>query len=213
VQTAELIDQLASEAATGDTRRAIVRFLAVVLAGCVISFVAMTVWLGIRPDLASAMLTGAYWMKFSYTLLLAALLFWLAERLGRPAAATARPMRMMLIPLVAISVLAAVQLVEAQPAMRMHLMMGASSRVCPWRIVALSLPILITAIFGLRQFAPTRPIATGVVAGLLAGAAGAWIYAFHCDESTSSFVAIWYTLGIAVVGALGGLSGKWLLRW
>jgi hypothetical protein len=47
----------------------------------------------------------------------------------------------------------------------------------------------------------------------LAGAAGAWVYAFHCDESAAPFVAIWYTLGIALVGALGGMLGQWLLRW
>jgi hypothetical protein len=48
---------------------------------------------------------------------------------------------------------------------------------------------------------------------LLAGAVGAWIYAFHCNESAAPFVAIWYTLGMAAVGASGGLLGKWLLRW
>ena len=51
------------------------------------------------------------------------------------------------------------------------------------------------------------------MAGLLAGAFGAWIYAFHCDESAAPFVIIWYTLGIAAIGALGGLLGRTLLRW
>jgi hypothetical protein len=213
VQTAELIDQLASEAAESRPRLALVRFSAVILAGCAASFIVMLAWLGIRPDLIAALFTTGYWIKFFYTLALAMLLFWLAERLARPAAAAARPARMLLIPLITIAAFAVAQLVEAAPQARTHLMMGASARLCPWRIIALSVPILIAAIVGMRRLAPTRPVAAGLAAGLLAGAAGAWIYAFHCDEGAAPFIAIWYTLGIAAVGALGCLSGKWMLRW
>ncbi len=213
MQTAELIEQLSEDGAGASRSDMTIRLLATLLAGCAVSFVAMWMWLGIRADLPAAMLTSAYWMKFVYTLALAAIFFWLTERLGRPGAETAAPRRMVLLPLGAIVGLAIVQLVRAPMPMRMHLMMGASSHVCPWRIVLLSLPVLIAAGIGLRRLAPTRLIAAGLAAGLLAGAAGAWIYAFHCDESASPFVAIWYTLGIACVGAIGGASGKWLLRW
>jgi hypothetical protein len=92
-------------------------------------------------------------------------------------------------------------------------MMGASSNVCPWRIALLSLPLFAGAFWSLSKLAPTRPIVAGTMAGLLAGAFGAWIYAFHCDESAAPFVVIWYTLGIAAVGALGGALGRFVLRW
>jgi hypothetical protein len=65
----------------------------------------------------------------------------------------------------------------------------------------------------MRQLAPTRPILAGGCAGLLAGAAGAWVYAFHCNESAAPFMAIWYTLGIAAAGLLGAATGRWVLRW
>jgi hypothetical protein len=54
---------------------------------------------------------------------------------------------------------------------------------------------------------------TGAIAGLLAGATGAFIYAFHCDESAAPFVALWYTIGISLVGLLGAALGRILLRW
>ena len=46
----------------------------------------MWMWLGIRPDLASAAATSPYWIKFGYTLALAMLGLWATERLLRPVA-------------------------------------------------------------------------------------------------------------------------------
>jgi hypothetical protein len=48
--------------------------------------------------------------------------------------------------------------------------------------------------------------------GLFAGAA-ATIYGLHCPENTFTFVALWYSLGVLLVAALGGLLGRWALRW
>ena len=213
MQTADLIERLSLEDVRAPRGGAVMRLAGLLAAGCVVSFLIMWGWLGLRPDLAKAITTSAYWMKFAYTLALAAIAFWLTERMGRPGAGTARPQRMILIPVAIIIALAIAELATAPAAVRMHLLMGASSDVCPWRIVALSLPIFAGAAWGLRRLAPTRPVAAGAAAGILAGAAGAWIYAFHCDESAAPFIALWYTLGIAVAGAIGGASGKWLLRW
>ena len=92
-------------------------------------------------------------------------------------------------------------------------MMGHSHTVCPWRIVILSLPVFASVFWSLQKLAPTRPVLAGAAAGLLAGAAGAFVYAFHCDESAAPFVVLWYTAGIALVGLAGGLIGRFLLRW
>jgi hypothetical protein len=91
--------------------------------------------------------------------------------------------------------------------------MGSSHQVCPWRITILALPIFVGVFWSLRTLAPTRSWISGAAAGLLAGAAGAFIYAFHCDESAAAFVALWYTIGIAAVGLLGAAVGRLLLRW
>jgi hypothetical protein len=213
VQTADLIARLSSEGARAPRYGVAVNLLGPLAAGCVVSLLAMWAWLGIRPDIAEAIGTSAFWMKFGYTLGLAVACFWLAKRLGRPGSKTGRLQWILLVPLAIMLVLAVAQMVTAPAAERARLLFGASSNVCPWRIIALSLPILVAAGIGMRRLAPTRLIAAGIAAGLLAGAAGAWIYAFHCDESAAPFVTVWYTLGVAAVGAVGGASGKWLLRW
>ncbi len=213
MKTDELIDRLAGELAPV-SRVAVPRTLALGLgAGAAVSFVAMWLWLGIRPDLASAADTSAFWMKFFYTLTLGCFAFWAVERLARPGAGSRVQMTLLAIPVVVLLVLALVQIDGVSRTARMHLMMGASANVCPWRIAILSLPVFAGTFWALGKFGPTRLVVAGAMAGLLAGAFGAWIYAFHCDESAAPFVVIWYTLGIAAIGALGGLLGRALLRW
>ena len=53
----------------------------------------------------------------------------------------------------------------------------------------------------------------GAGAGLFAGALGAFVYAFYCTEVAAPFIAVWYTLGIALTSLLGGILGRWALRW
>ena len=58
-----------------------------------------------------------------------------------------------------------------------------------------------------------RLLLAGLVAGGCAGGLGAAIYAFACEETSAPFLAIWYTLGMALVAGLGALAGSRLLRW
>src|SRR5690606_10056653 len=57
-----------------------------------------------------------------------------------------------------------------------------------------------------------RPVA-GAAAGVLAGGAGAFAYAFHCPELAAPFLAVWYVLGMAMPVVAGALIGPRLLRW
>jgi hypothetical protein len=85
--------------------------------------------------------------------------------------------------------------------------------VCPWRILAIGLPVLAGAVWAVRGLAPTRLAAAGLAAGACAGGLGAEIYAVACDETSAPFLAVWYTLGMAIVAALGAVAGSRLLRW
>ena len=64
-----------------------------------------------------------------------------------------------------------------------------------------------------RRAATTRPVAAGFAAGVMAGSVGAFGYALSCPEASPAFVATWYTLGIALTGALGAALGPRVLRW
>ena len=127
MKTDELIDRLTGELAPV-SRGAVPRTLALGLgAGALVSFAAMWLWLGIRPDLTSAATTSAYWMKFIYTLSLGCLAFWAVERLARPGAGSRLQMTLLAIPVVVLLVLALIQIDGVPRATRMHLMMGASA--------------------------------------------------------------------------------------
>jgi hypothetical protein len=92
-------------------------------------------------------------------------------------------------------------------------LVGSNGLVCLVSIPFFALPMLIAEILALRQGAPTRPTLTGVVAGLFAGGVAAAIYAAHCPDDSPLFVALWYSLGIAIVALVGGLAGRLALRW
>ena len=181
--------------------------------GAVVSAAVMVLWLGVRADLMSAMMTGPFWMKFAYALSIAALGFGLIDRLARPGGMGGIFGALIFAPLGVMIAMALYRLFEAPEDQHMTMVMGHSSQVCARNIVVLSIPIFAGLFWSLKQLAPTRLTLAGAVAGTLAGAVGTFIYAFHCNESAAPFVAVWYTLGIAAMGLLGTLFGRLLLRW
>jgi hypothetical protein len=152
-------------------------------------------------------------MKFLYTAAVAVLSLKLVEQLARPDAQPGRLAWLPALPVLAMLALAAIQFMPADTAERHALIMGHSARVCSILIAALALPLFAGLFWALRQLAPTRLTQAGASAGLLAGSAAATIYAFHCPESTPTFIALWYTAGILLPALLGAGLGRWLLRW
>jgi len=212
MRTDDLIAHLSGElepAQGGALTRQLILALA---SGLAISVIVMLSVLGLRPDFSAAMASFGMWIKLAYTFIIAAFGFWLVERAGRPGASLARPALMLGIPMLAIILLSAIQM--GQPGADMHgLMMGHSSDVCARNIVMVAAPTLLAAFWGLRRLAPTRLGLAGAGAGLFAGATGAFVYASHSTESSAPFVAIWYTLGIALTAGIGAFLGRWALRW
>lgn len=213
MKTDDLIADLTADLSPTSPRRPLWRILAGLGVGGLASAVLMLAWLGLRPDLAHAVATPMFWMKFAYPLITFVLMTVGLERLSRPGGLLGGLAWGVLAPFGLLAIAASMRLMEADPAVRPIMIMGVSSQVCPWRISVLALPILAGAVWALRGLAPTRLMLAGLLAGGCAGALGAWIYAFHCDESAMPFVAIWYTAGAAIVALAGGLAGRSLLRW
>jgi hypothetical protein len=213
MKTDRLIDRLAGNV-TALPKAAAVHMLARGFGGgALISFLVMLSWLGIRDGFSDAAVTSVYWMKFTYTLGFAILAFWLVERLSRPGVRAVLQAGLGTLPFAAIAVAAQLEWTAAADEDQIALLMGESSIACSWRIAALAMPVLAGALWSMRKLAPTRPALAGGAAGILAGAAGAWIYSFACNESSAVFVAVWYTAGIALAGFTGALAGRWALRW
>lgn len=212
MRTDDLIAQL-SDGLEPVKSGAVTRLLLIaVAAGMAASAVVMLTVLGPRHHLAVAITGLGMWMKLAYTFALCMFGFGLVERAGRPGADMLRPALLLALPVLAIALLAALQM--AVPGADMHrLVMGQSARVCAVLILMVAAPSLAAAFWALRQLAPTRLTLAGAGAGLFAGSLGAFVYAFHCPEDSAPFVAIWYTLGIALTTAIGAFLGRWALRW
>jgi hypothetical protein len=183
-----------------------------VLLGTIGSAVLMLSVLGLRHDFARAIVSVGMWTKLAYTFAIAVFGFWLVERAGRPGAELRQPARVLLLPVLAIALLAAAQLL-APDADVSHLILGHSSRVCAFLVTFTALPALAATFWALRRMAPTRLGLAGLGAGLLAGAVGAFVYSFHCTEGSAPFIGIWYSLGIVLTAVIGGVLGRSLLRW
>lgn len=212
VETDDLIARLSWDLAPARPG-AVMRLLGLgLLLGLVVTAIVLRMTLNFRPDLLAAMAGSAFWAKFSYTFALAGLGLWIVERQSRAGADARKPLWLLLAPAAALAVLATLQL-SAPGADRHDLMMGQTARVCSSLILLLSLPIFACVFWAMRKLAPTRLTLAGAGAGLLAGAASATLYGFHCPETAAPFILIWYTLGILLAAALGAVLGRWVLRW
>ena len=212
MRTDELIGRLSSglePVKRGQVTRMLLVAAAIGLVGSVVVMMGM---MGLRHDFAAAMVSFGMWTKLVYTFAIALFGFWLVERMGRPGAEMTRPLQLLAVPLLAILLLAALQMSAPQADMP-KLVLGHSSRVCAYLVTVTALPTLAATFWALRKLAPTQLTVAGAGAGLFAGAVGAFVYSFHCTEGAAPFIAIWYTLGIAVVTALGAALGPRLLRW
>ena len=189
------------------------RFAVAFLPGLLLALALFAVTLGPRGDLALVASDMRFLFKFVVTLLLAlcsALLVWRLVRPGAPARLQIAALT--LVPLIlAAGVLA--ELFVLPTASWCPKLVGSNGLVCVVSIPLFALPMLIAEILALRQGAPTKPALTGVVAGLFAGGVAAAIYAAHCPDDSPLFIALWYSLGIAIVALVGGLAGRLALRW
>ena len=183
-----------------------------VVVGVIGSTILMLSALGLRHDFARAIVSFGMWTKLVYTFAIAVLSFWLVQRAGRPGADMGAIARILLLPVLAIALLALAQLTTPGADIR-HLILGHSSRVCAFLVTLTALPTLAATFWALKRMAPTRLTLAGVGAGLFAGAAGAFVYSFHCTEGSAPFIGIWYSLGIALTAAIGGFLGRNMLRW
>lgn len=211
MKTDALLDMLARGAGPAPRALAARRLSPAAVGGLLVSTAVAIAWFGAVP--AQMFATAVPWMKMAYAGSLALAAGWLTARLSRPAASIDRPRRVTVLVLLAMAVVGGASLAATPADARVAAMLGESWSTCPWSVLALSLPALTASLWAVRGLAPTRPRATGFAAGLLAGSVGAFGYALSCPEASPAFVAVWYTLGIALTGCLGAILGPRVLRW
>lgn len=214
MKTDQLISALAADAVPVSTRQADRRFVLNLLLGAVASAVAMQLFLGVRPDLATAALLPMFWVKLAFPASLAGVAAVGLWRLGHPGVRLGRVAVIGgALPVAMLWALAGAALVVAEPAQRLALILGRTWLECLVSIAMLSIPVLWIALRAVRALAPTRPALAGGCAGLFAGAAAAFAYALHCPELQAPFLAVWYVAGMLVPSGVGTLVGRRLLHW
>lgn len=183
------------------------------LAGAPLSLLIFATFLGVRPDLMTAMHNPFFDVKFAVTLSLAIPAIIVSLHMSRPEALMRGWAWLLLLPagLLAVAIGSEAMMAPAMP-MTMRLM-GRNSRYCLTAIPAMSLPLLAGALFGLRHGAPSRPALAGALAGLLSAGLAATLYATHCTDDSPLFVATWYTIATLVVTAIGAALGSRILRY
>ena len=212
MKTADLIADLANDAAPVAPASPGRRLGAMLAIGGLLALAMLAPWLGLRP-LGAAVALPSFWMKGVYTTALALAAWSLAARLSRPSGRILAPVVVILAILLFMMSMGAMELARTAAADRARVWMGGSWNQCPFNIAVLAAPFFVLGMIAVRRLAPTRLAATGAAVGLMAGAAAATVYGLHCDERTAAFTATWYSLGIGVCGAIGALLGPRLLRW
>jgi len=209
-------DQLIRTLAADNTHRAPrvgVLLTTGLLVAAPFSILIFATFLGVRPDVMTAMHNPFFDTKFAVTLSLAIPAIVISLHLSRPEALMRGWGWLLLLPvgLLAVAIGSEAMMAPAMP-MTMRLV-GKNSRWCLSAIPAMSLPLLAGALFGLRHGAPSRPALAGALAGLLSAGLAATLYASHCTDDSPLFVATWYTIATAVVTAIGAFAGSKVLRY
>jgi hypothetical protein len=213
MNTDDLIAMLATGTPPVDPRLPEKRFRTALLAGWAGAALIVLTGYGLRTDLAQASLDPMLWVKFLFPALLGVTALRMTLRLSRPGMGTGQLHWALVLPVVGMALLCVLVLAQASPEQRLPLVLGLTWKACAISIALVATPTFAASFWALKDLAPTRPALAGASAGLLAGASGAFVYAFHCPEMAAPFIAVWNTLGMLVPVALGAVLGPRLLRW
>jgi hypothetical protein len=211
VNTNELIENLARGAGPAPRFAAASRLGSAACGGLLLSvFLCMTSFPAIPRDMLA---TPTPWIKLAYTGALGIAAWWLVAGLSRPVGHLKWPTGAIGIVFTAMGLLGLTAWLGTPGSDRLAMLLGHTSLSCPTRIFTLSVPVLLLVLWSLRGLSPTRLRAAGLAAGLLAGALAAFGYAMVCRELSPSFVAVWYSVGIALAALFGAVLGPATLRW
>jgi hypothetical protein len=184
-----------------------------IFGGGIVTILLVAGFLGIRPDLHTAMHGFSFWMKWTYTASLGIGAVVAVKRLARPTSSSLRGLWWLAVPVLLLAGIGIGELADTPSRDWLAMWLGGSWKVCPWLVLTLAMPIFIGLLWSFRRMAPTRLREAGAVAGLAAGAWAATIYCLHCPEVSAIFVLTWYSLGILLAAGVGALLGPRLLRW
>jgi hypothetical protein len=211
MRTDDLLDFLARGVEPAERPRHFWRVGLTLAAGLAMAALILVLFVGMRPDIGTAILPVL--MKAGFAAAAAAVALPLAMQLMRPG----RPLAWRLVAVAAfvgLSLAAGVIALLGEPSeTRMRAWLGGGFPWCLVLVPVLAAPTAAGLVWLMRAFAPTRLTLSGAAIGALAGGVGAMAYAMYCPVDSIAFVTTWYVCAIAICAALGALVGERLLRW
>lgn len=211
MNTEQLVNMLARNAGPAPRTVALHRLIPAIIVGITCSILLSVVLIGPLP--IETFQAPAPWIKFAYAIALAGVATVLTARLARPLAVLFLPQRLLFAILFIIAVMGVTALGLTPEGQRANAVLGQTWLMCPWTLMSFSLPALAAILWVMRGLAPTQLAQAGWASGLLAGALGAIGYALACPEQSTTFIALWYTLGILMTALIGRWLGPLVLRW
>jgi hypothetical protein len=213
MKTDDLIDALATNLEPikgGELRNTVMIALAI---GAVAAFCLVLAMFGLPAAAPAGAFSALELLALAFTLGLVAAGARLLIRSARPGEPGRKLLVLIGLLLFAIFLAALVSLALADPAAWGGMVFGPKWAACLVCIPLFGVAPFASLVWALRRGAPTNLARTGAIAGLVAGAMGAAVFAFHHSGGSIPFIAFWYggpILGCAVVGAV---LGPRLLRW
>jgi hypothetical protein len=213
MKTDELIDMLGTNIEPvkgGQLRDTLLIALAV---GAVAALCLMLAIFGAPAEALGGEYFGLKVLALAFTLGLVAAGASFLIRAARPGEPGRRPL--VLIGLLFLAILSAGggALVLTHPAAWGGMVFGPQWAVCLICIPLFSIAPFASLIWALRKGAPTNLTSTGAITGLVAGALGATVFAFHDPGGSIPFIVLWYGGPIVLCALVGAILGPRLLRW
>ncbi len=213
MKTEELVSILATHVEAVDQTLIARRCKWILAAGTLVALAATLGVLHLNPAFSHYLRLPMFWVREAYCVALAVAGFYAVAHLARPGIRLGRIRFAILVPVIAMWVLAGASLLAAPSQARMHLLLGETAEKCPFLITLIAVPIFAAYLWILRSLAPTHLRLAGAASGFAAGAIGALVYTLHCPELAAPFIGTWYLLGMLIPMAIGASLGPRLLRW
>ena len=188
-------------------------FLIALAVGAIAALCLMLAIFGVPADAAGGEYFGLKVLALAFTLSLVAAGASFLVRAARPGEPGRRPL--ILIGLLSLVLLSAgiATLFFTHPTAWGGLVFGPQWAVCLICIPLFSIAPFASLIWALRKGAPTNLTRTGAITGLVAGALGAAVFAFHHPGGSIPFIVLWYGGPIVLCALVGAMLGPRLLRW
>lgn len=169
--------------------------------------------LGPRPDFGDAWMTLPVIAKAALGASVAVIALSLFQSSLRPGLQPARRLPWVAVPFLVAAGWALYTLAQAPAEQWNALVFGRHWRACLIAVPLYALCPLIVLLALARRGAPVDRTLTGACAGLASAGLATVAYSLHCPADTAPFLAIWYTIAIALVAGFGALLLPRLLRW